>query len=338
MKCTHPLVAIDLNEGWKKAEKKDLKFIPHPNIDDIVKHQRIDYEGKLYHPIILPCGKCIACRINKASEWAQRIMLEAKYHPQDTCWFTTFTYNDDNLVYVDDTDGAVRPTLVPEHLTKLIKDIRRYYEYHYNHSGIRFYAVGEYGDLYLRPHFHIIFFNLPLYDKKYFTVRNKAPVYHVPDLDRCWKKGFIEVTPLTYDNAAYAARYTQKKVNGFITKVHYGNLTPEFLRMSRRPGIGRVYYDEHKEEMFATDEIHIIGRKGKVQTVKPAKYYNGLFEAEFPHVYPFIKDKRMEDMYNADIQFRKQTDKPYSQYLESLEESYYNKAKKLKRPLEKERS
>lgn len=340
MKCTNPLIAIDLNQHWKKATKKDLKFLPTASmdIDNIINANRYDYQGHTYTPIVLPCGKCMACRINKASEWATRIMLEAKYHPKNSCWFVTCTYRDEELVLVDDVDGATRPTLIPQHLTKFLKDLRYYYDYHFNHSGIRFFACGEYGDLYLRPHFHIILFNMPIFDEKIFTVRNNQPVFHVPALEKCWKRGFIECTPLTYDSAAYVARYTQKKVNGFISQAHYGNLEPEFIRMSRMPGIGRLFYDDNRDDIFTTDEINLIGRKGKVQTVKPPSYYNDLFDVEMPDVYPFIKDKRLADKRKANADFKKSTDIKYSDYLDNLSEKYNNIGRKLVRPLEKERS
>lgn len=339
MKCTHPLVAIDLNQ-FNKNPKKDLVFMAsiESEVDKLITHDLIKYKGHYYNSISISCGKCIACRINKASEWATRIMLEAKYHPKNTCWFVTLTYRDDALTLIDDVDEVCRPTLVPQELTKFIKDLRRYYQYHFNHQGIRFFAVGEYGDLYLRPHFHVIFFNLPIHDEKIFCMRHKQPVYHVPVLEGIWGKGFVECTPLTFECAAYVARYTQKKVNGFITKAHYGNLEPEFLRMSRNPGIARDYFDAHKDDIYTTDEINIIGRQGKVQSVKPAKYYDKLFDIEHPDLMLEIKQARLDALELANFDLRHNTDLSYSQYLANLDDKYYNMSKKLVRPLETERS
>lgn len=338
MKCTHPLVAIDLNQ-FNKNPKKDLVFMAsiESDVDKLITHELINYKGHHYTPIQIPCGKCMACRINKASEWATRIMLEAKVHPKDTCFFVTLTYCDDELVYVDDVDGSTRPTLVPQHLTKFMKDLRRYYEYHYCWTGIRFFSVGEYGSLYLRPHFHVILFGFPLFDKKIFCIRHKQPVYHVPVLDKVWGKGFVECTPLTYESAAYVARYTQKKVNGFITQAHYGNLEPEFLRMSRNPGIGRTYFDFYNDVIYETDSIPII-KKGKVSEVKPSKYYDKLFDIENPDLMLEIKKRRIEAADKANYDLRKNTDMSYSEYLACLDEKYYDISKRLVRPLVNERS
>ena len=39
----------------------------------------------------LPCGRCIGCRLERARQWAVRIMHESKMH--DTNCFLTLTYS-----------------------------------------------------------------------------------------------------------------------------------------------------------------------------------------------------------------------------------------------------
>ena len=45
--------------------------------------------------IIIPCGKCFECNVQKANEWATRCYLENKIY-KESC-FITLTYNDENI-------------------------------------------------------------------------------------------------------------------------------------------------------------------------------------------------------------------------------------------------
>lgn len=46
-----------------------------------------------------------------------------------------------------------------------------------------------------------------------------------------------------------------KKVTGKGAKFHYRGRKPEFVTMSRRPGIGSGYFDEFKDEIYPLDEV-----------------------------------------------------------------------------------
>ena len=45
--------------------------------------------------MVVPCGKCMACRVKRTMEWSVRILDEASYYKANT--FLTLTYNDENL-------------------------------------------------------------------------------------------------------------------------------------------------------------------------------------------------------------------------------------------------
>ena len=45
--------------------------------------------------IEVPCGKCIACRIKKKSEWALRMLHELDSHQASQ--FITLTYDEDHV-------------------------------------------------------------------------------------------------------------------------------------------------------------------------------------------------------------------------------------------------
>ena len=86
----------------------------------------------------LPCGQCIGCRLARSSMWATRCVHEAQLHKQNC--FITLTYNDDNLPY---PPTSIRP------LQLFMKRLRKRFG-----AGIRFYACGEYGEKFGRPHYH----------------------------------------------------------------------------------------------------------------------------------------------------------------------------------------
>ena len=45
--------------------------------------------------ISLPCGHCTGCRIQRAREWASRLIHEMSYHEKNT--FITLTYDNEHL-------------------------------------------------------------------------------------------------------------------------------------------------------------------------------------------------------------------------------------------------
>lgn len=166
-------------------------------------------------------------------------MLEALGHRDNS--FITLTYSDQNLPL--NSDGS--PDLAPKDLQDWLKRFRKEIE----PLRVRYYAVGEYGDLSERPHFHAAVFGWPscrLGQTDYGFARN----YDGPP--RCctwcrtihdtWARGRILSGTLEVSSAQYIAGYVTKK----MTKKDDARLNgrhPEFARMSLRPGIGAKAMD-----------------------------------------------------------------------------------------------
>lgn len=339
MACYHPLHAfkIGINEDSGKPkyqiEAGHIERIPVKDEFGRRKFQDLWNEN----PIQIPCGKCIGCRLDYSRQWATRCMLEAQQYEHNA--FITVTYEDDALTKnkgVDIETGEIIDvaTLVPEELTKFMKDLRRYYEYHYNHKGIRFYAAGEYGSILERPHFHIICFNLPILDKEYlFSNANHDKIYTSEIIRQIWGKGHITVGEVTWNSAAYTARYIMKKIKGPDAKEIYETkgIVPEFVRMSRDGGIGREYYEKNKDKIYELDEITLTNKKGLAQKVKPSKYYDRLYDIENPDLLALIKAKRKAA---AEMSMKLQlenTNKTKEEYLETKERNKQAQIQTLKR-------
>lgn len=191
-------------------------------------------------------------------------MHEAQMHPENS--FVTLTFDDEHI---------------PANYSVSVRDVQLFNKRLRKSlpQKIRFFACGEYGDLTLRPHYHLLIFNHSFPDRKLHAVRDGNRYYKSDALNALWPYGQLnEVTDVTYKSAAYVARYNLKKVNGDRADDHYtrvspidGNVyrvAPEFLIMSRRPGIGSTWFDKFGNDAFPSDFLIFEGRKHK-----PPKFY-----------------------------------------------------------------
>jgi hypothetical protein len=95
-----------------------------------------------------PCGKCPACIRRRVSGWAFRLNKQSEQ--SNSAHFVTLTYNDE---HIKKTKNGFE-TLVKKDVQDFFKRLRKLTK-----QKISYYAVGEYGDLGERPHYHIILFN-----------------------------------------------------------------------------------------------------------------------------------------------------------------------------------
>ena len=261
--------------GWKmiKGSNQEFRFMTGYDYDKFKNNNDLGS----YEVVQVPCGCCIGCRLAYSRQWANRCYLESlgsKYN-----YFITLTYDDENLPI----GKYGNPTLVPDDLKKFLKDLRSYYKYHYNIDNIRYFACGEYGDLSVRPHFHLITFNMPIFDldsnfkyeengKVYITqhVENGHIYYYSDVIHNIWKKGNILIGEATWQSMAYVARYVTKKIKGKESDVYNVlGIEPEFVRMSRLPGLGEKYFKEHYKEIYDNDNIIIFNGKNSVASQPP---------------------------------------------------------------------
>lgn len=192
-------------------------------------------------------------------------------HPENC--FLTLTYNDADLPEDYSVD-------VVEHQL-FLKRLRKFVG-----KPIRFFGCGEYGDEGLRPHYHYLIFNYRPNDLILYSKKNNIPLYTSEKISKLWTKGFATVGELTYQTAAYCARYTVKKIGGAEAAEHYtrihplsGNLVrvkPEFMVSSRRPGIGDAWYETFKADIYPSDFCVVDGKKHAV----PKFYVKKLAEEE----------------------------------------------------------
>lgn len=273
MPCYHKMLAVkeERPDGTSKMRilKKSLyKDVP----EEIMK----DY---MY---LLNCGQCIGCRLEKSRQWAIRCVHEAMLYV-DNC-FITLTFNEENI--------QKNKSLKKSDFQKFMKRLRK----KYSPKKIRFFHCGEYGDKLDRPHHHACLFNHDFNDKILYTSENNIRLYRSETLDKLWGKGYCTIGDVTFESAAYVARYVTKKINGTKAEGHYKDRIPEYVTMSRNSGLGKGWFLKYKNDVFPQDNIII---RGGIKC-KPPKYYDKQYELTDPKKYEIIKQIRERSAKNSE--------------------------------------
>ena len=296
MACYHPLQAYRSQEGRNPLTGK------WPITFDI-------YKGYSDLPMTIPCGQCIGCRLEKSRQWAIRCVHEATLYKNNS-WIT-LTYNNESLK---------SNSLNKRDYQLFMKRLRKRFG-----NNIRYFQCGEYGELEKRPHYHAILFNHDFDDKQFFKKTPTGyPLYTSKELQKLWPYGYSAIGGVTFETTAYTARYALKKVTGVPAENHYNGRLPEYITMSRRPGIAREWYNQFKTDVYPHD--YLVIRDGL--KCKPPKYYDNLFDIQYPDQMQKIKSKRKK-------QLDQHSENNTPERLEIREYIQYLKADKLKRPLEK---
>ena len=263
MTCYNPLLAY--KEDGKVVFEKPFPFAKGFNI---------------------PCGQCIGCRLNYSRQWAIRCIHEAQMH-KNNC-FITLTFSPEALAARKNPQS-----LEMREFQLFMKRLRKKYG-----EGIRFFHCGEYGEKNKRPHYHALIFGHDFDDKQLWNQKNGIKLYISDELKQLWPYGFSTIGDVTFESAAYCARYVLKKVTGDAAADHYTytepetgeviNIKPEYCTMSRKPGIGYEWLQKFKTDVYPHDYVVI---RDKIK-VKPPRYYDSLLsEAELKA----IKIKRIKD-------------------------------------------
>ena len=234
----------------------------------------------------IPCGQCAGCRLERSRQWAIRCMHEASQHEHNS--FVTLTYDDQHLP----KNGGLQH----RHFQLFMKRLRK-------NTGVqtRYYMAGEYGEQKARPHYHACLFGIHFQDRTYYAkTETGANIYTSATLDKLWGLGLCTIGDVTFESAAYCARYIMKKVTGKQAEKHYqsldletGEITqlqPEYNAMSRRPGIGKGWIDKYKTDVYPWGTVIVRGTP-----TKAPRFYDQQYEKTDPYDYDEMKFKRQQE-------------------------------------------
>lgn len=199
--------------------------------------------------------------------------------------FLTLTIDDEHMP----PDGGLQK----QHLQKFFKRLRK------NHGSFRYYACGEYGDTTQRAHYHVCLFGRTFHDQVHFRRIGEHNLYISEALNKVWGLGHCTIGALTFETAAYTARYVTKKLHGQQNRYQYldpetGELKPlqqPFAVMSLRSAIGREWLLKYHADIYASNKDAVVLRG---QRLRPPKYYDKIFDTINPTKLKTIKEKRQQ--------------------------------------------
>lgn len=236
--CLSPLIIKNPRFGTAKANNGTLRYL------------------------VVPCNHCPECYNKRRNYWSYRINKESENYPDYLLPFVSLDYAPSSLPYDIPTNA---PTLLKSHLQKFIKSLRNSYK----EFKFKYYAIGEYGETYGRPHYHILFFGLPNY----------------LDFQKHWKYGKVDVGLVEPASIHYIAGYFLL-INQFKDRKQ-----PPFSLMSKNLGLS--HYENHKNDYLRYFKNNIPVSIGKFKLSLP-KYYkdklkqeNGI-ETNFQSPIPYI--------------------------------------------------
>lgn len=240
--------------------------------------------------LLLPCGKCVGCRFDTSRSLAVRCAHETTLYDDGlNNSFVTLTYDDKHLPH----NGSL--------VKKDVQDFLKRLRYFRPDNVIRYFYCGEYGTDNMRPHYHLILFNTDFPDKVLWRVIGDSRLYISQELFDIWGKGFVTIGHVTFQSAAYVARYVTKKIhqddsnyppysfvdfNGEIQHV-----IGEYQNMSKsNGGLGYGWYSQYKHDIYNRGFIVLDNDfKCKIPT-----YYDRCYEKEHPELFAVVKAQRKE--------------------------------------------
>lgn len=227
------------------------------------------------YDITVPCGTCLACRVNKQNEWKTRLQITQQH--SSSAYFITLTYDDEHMA----KDSNFQPGFSKYHLQCFHKLMRKKlkqgnfiskselgeFRLSLEDRPFKYYLIAEYGAKgeNHRPHYHGLYFDLP------------DDIYLTDCLVRaCWPNGLIQVDEITPGRINYVVNYSSDlAVNALwpdgrmrpfslMSKGIGAQMLEEDLTYWHRSPHNRVYIPGHgvkyrmgrylKERIFSEDE------------------------------------------------------------------------------------
>lgn len=138
MTCFHPLLAEKIHPTRRRQWNKGKAIKIHASNEGVSGYDIAIPQLETSHLsefFYVPCGRCIGCRIDKARDWAVRIMCES--YTSQSSWFLTLTYDNEHM------DSL---SLVKSDLQDFIKKVRDKVRSYNSNIKVRYFGCGEYGD------------------------------------------------------------------------------------------------------------------------------------------------------------------------------------------------
>lgn len=258
--------------------------------------------------ISFPCGKCLDCRKRRASSWGFRLSEQLKI--SDTAYFLTLTYDTDHIPITKKHRTTLDWGYYPiskktgKPAKTLSTDIQRFFKkirYYQPNADIKYYMAAEYGGTnHMRPHYHVIIFNLQLstiIDSQEArralilpqTHLNGKYQFHSP----LWENGHITIGTVTHASVMYTLKYLNKPKR--VPQYKYDDRRPEYSLISK--GIGDQYLSPsirawHKADPNKRMYVHFQHYKVAMPRIYKERLYS---QQEREQIAEYIVNKQKED-------------------------------------------
>ncbi|AXH75686.1 MAG: replication initiator protein [Microviridae sp.] len=203
--------------------------------------------GKVYNSdVMVPCGKCPACKLRRVNDWVIRLTEEERHHKY--AMFLTLTYQTEHI--------PISPnhfmTLKKEDLQNFFKRLRKQ-----GHT-FKYFAVGEYGGLRKRPHYHIILMGD-------MTEQNVVDAWTLNGE----MLGGVNIGSVSGNSIAYTLKYIDKEKS---YKHKRDDRKNEFSIMSKN--LGKSWVTDEKTKYYRDDLKRLYVTHNEWKKALPKYYRN----------------------------------------------------------------
>lgn len=227
---------------------------------------------------VFPCGRCPVCLKRRVAGWAFRFNQELKR--SFSAQVITLTYDwsgiDEENV---SSEGVLQ--LSKRHVQLFFKKLRRSSDpVELKKFPIKYYAVGEYGSINQRPHYHILLFN--------------ARIELIQD---AWSRGNVYYDVQMSDQAIYyCLKYMMKWSNSkYAREFNIVDREPEFSLMSKRLGanyITKAMVKWHKADLENRMYLNLLDGK---KIAMPRYYKEKIYEEEEREAIAFVSQVKYKE-------------------------------------------
>lgn len=273
-----------------------------------------------YQSMIVPCGHCEACALNRNHHLSLLCDLEAQSHKY--CMFITLTYANRyipraqfvdaidrpfgcDLVSQDDGDilcpadipeserqklldkfylfGSV-PYLRKTDLQKFFKRFR-FYVKKITNAKVRYFACGEYGPVHFRPHFHILLF---FSDDALFQACEQIVL-------QSWPFGRCDVQLSRGQCSSYVASYVNSSV--FVPKIFEARSIRPFCVHSQK--LGQSVLQGERSQVYETSVEQFVRRCVVVnEKCREFNLWRSYYAYYFPKCRGFVDSNAQQRTYS----------------------------------------
>lgn len=211
---------------------------------------------QLRNGIVVPCGVCEICRAAARLEWQYRLRIHLKFC-NDMPMFITLTYGPANLPFSD----FGLPTVNRSDVSSFIKAYKR--KYRLSNESFQYFGCAEYGDMFSRPHYHLLLFGDDVLCRLFMEDSQKAQAR----ISSVWSNGFVHVGIAGFDGMAYVTKYVLKQ-----NPEDYNGLQSRPFTISSK-GLGMNF--------LKTEEAAIIRQKLEILTSCRDQIYSNMPDYSF---------------------------------------------------------